>query len=69
MFEYQVTVYVPGGAIYLRTEWQPDATKAEGIALELASLYGHEVVELVEREQTRTGYSFDTLLHAEVWRG
>ncbi|WP_322046089.1 hypothetical protein [Paraburkholderia sp. J67] len=67
MKEYEITVFVPGGSDYFRTVWMADREKAEGIASELGELYGTEAIELVERTLTRTGYTYETLIKAEVW--
>lgn len=69
MKEYEVTVYLPGGAVYFRTAWLEGRGKAGGIAGELGELYGTEMIDLVERTTTRGEITFETLLHAEVWHG
>ncbi|WP_321941618.1 hypothetical protein [Paraburkholderia tropica] len=67
MKEYEITVFIPGGTDYFRTAWMTDREKAEGITSELGELYGIEAIELVERTLTRTGYTYETLIKAEVW--
>jgi hypothetical protein len=42
-----------------------DGEQAEAIAIDLASTFGQEFIELVGRSLTRTGYIYETRLEAE----
>jgi hypothetical protein len=66
--EYQITVFSPGGGIYLMTQWMGGREKAEGIVQEFSGIYGPDALELVERSNGDAGYRFKTLHRADIWR-